>query len=120
MLASYVCFCSFYASSSSLTLVFSAVSPQAAMCYVHVAALIAEYLHRKSKSTRSSIQRLVSFLFAVLFTVKWFKYQSFGLFASCFLSHKWSVFHLMNKEKNRKIKTVFIQLLETDMSCVLP
>ena len=25
--------------------------PQAAMCYVHVAALVAEYLHRKSKST---------------------------------------------------------------------
>lgn len=25
------------------------VSPQAAMCYVHVAALVAEYLHRKSK-----------------------------------------------------------------------
>lgn len=26
------------------------LSPQAAMCYVHVAALVAEYLHRKSKA----------------------------------------------------------------------
>lgn len=33
----------------------SAVSPQAAMCYVHVAALIAEYLHRKSKPVADSL-----------------------------------------------------------------
>lgn len=30
------------------------LSPQAAMCYVHVAALVAEYLHRKSKACRPS------------------------------------------------------------------
>lgn len=34
----------------------SFLSPQAAMCYVHVAALVAEYLHRKSKSTPSFLQ----------------------------------------------------------------
>lgn len=33
----------------SLSDICSVISPQAAMCYVHVAALVAEYLHRKSK-----------------------------------------------------------------------
>lgn len=32
--------------------------PQAAMCYVHVAALVAEYLHRKSKALRSSTHHI--------------------------------------------------------------
>lgn len=39
----------------------SFLSLQAAMCYVHVAALVAEYLHRKSKSTPSFLQWEQSF-----------------------------------------------------------
>lgn len=33
------------------------LSPQAAMCYVHVAALVAEYLNRKSKVPRASVHK---------------------------------------------------------------
>lgn len=33
------------------------LSPQAAMCYVHVAALVAEYLNRKSKVPHPSIHK---------------------------------------------------------------